>query len=196
MPSRRARPRAPSGADRAGRAAVAGLRLVRPVRELRAARRRVPRSRLVPRLRGPPHDRPCRAPTARSSASWWWTVDRMHAGAVSACWPWSASSWSSPPARRSAERVYGAGMHFVVKHFVFLRAGGGAAAGRRLDAGAIGRAARWPSAMLRPVRRSAGSPCSSRAEIKGAQPLAAILRACRCSRSEFVKPALAVGHAA
>ena len=60
--------REPAGSAESRRAAGPGLRVLRPVRELRGARRPLPRSSPARVPPEPPHDRPSRAPTARSSA--------------------------------------------------------------------------------------------------------------------------------
>ena len=119
----RAQREAPTGRPR--RPAVAGLRLVGPVEELRAPRRCVPRHGARPAggrefgegsvIQVPRDDRSV-------IGQWWWTVDRWSLGAVLAIMAFGVllTLAASPPA---AERIGADSFLFAKRQFVFLPIG-------------------------------------------------------------------------
>ena len=107
---------------RRGRAAVAGLRLVRPVDEFRASRRCVPRHGARPAGRAEfGEGSVIQVPRADRSVlgHWWWTVDRWSLGAVLAIMAFGVllTLAASPPA---AERIGADSFLFAKRQFVFL----------------------------------------------------------------------------
>src|SRR5690606_10318336 len=103
------------------RAAVAGLRKLRPVQEFRGTRRRIPRRRARA-----PGDRANRRETLmvsrvdrRPVANWWWTIDRWFFAAFLLLMGLGiVLSFAASPA--VAERIGLDSYHFITRQMIFM----------------------------------------------------------------------------